>query len=43
MPQTIDHTIDEGVLPTPSPVEYDVDTPAGAVSEFDTGLILVIR
>ncbi len=38
-----DHTVDSGVLPTPSPVEYDVDEPVGKVETFDTGVILVIR
>lgn len=43
MPDIIDHTVDSGVLPAPSSVEYELDEPAGMVSEFDTGLILVIR
>ena len=38
-----DHTVDTGVLPTPAPVEYEVDEPLGKVETFDTGVILVIR
>ena len=38
-----DHTVDPGVLPTPSAVEYEVDQPAGTVETFDTGVILVIK
>ena len=39
----IDHTVDPGVLPTPAPVEYEVERPEGDVETFDTGVILVIK
>jgi hypothetical protein len=38
-----DHTVDHGVLPTPAPVEYEIDEPVGKVETFDTGVILVVR
>lgn len=38
-----DHTVDPGVLPTPTSVEYETDAPIGKVETFDTGVILVIR
>lgn len=38
-----DHTVDPGVLPSPSTVEYDVEQPEGTVETFDTGVIYTIK
>ena len=42
MPTDADHTVDPSVLPAPSPVHYDLDAPEKDVTEFDTGLIMII-
>jgi hypothetical protein len=38
-----DHTVDTGVVPSPSTVEYDLDKPEGTVETFDTGVIYTIK